>query len=138
MKITKQTTKKRKGYIAIMTILIVSAVVLIMVITSVYISITQGMNSLLYSNYLESESLASACSEDALIKLKNNQSYAGNETINLGHGQCQIYPIENLGGESRTIKTVGTVNQTTKKIKIQISQITPTIIITSWQEVADF
>ena len=121
-----------------MTVLIVSAVVLLMVITSAYIAITQGMNSLLYSNYLESESLASACAEDAVIKLKNNQTYGGNETLNLGHGQCQILPIENLGDQSRVIKTIGVVNRTTKKIKIQISRIDPTIIFTSWQEVADF
>lgn len=134
----KAAKSKKSGYIALMTALIVGAVVLVMVVTSAYMAITQGLNSLLYSNYLESESLASACAEDALIKIKNNQAYGGNETLNLGHGQCQIYPVENLGGESRIIKATGNVNGATKKIKIQISRIDPTIIFTSWQEVADF
>ena len=73
MKINTNPLYRKKGYIALMTIIIISAVVLLMVISSAYIAITQGMNSLLYSNYLESESLASACAEDALIKVKNNQ-----------------------------------------------------------------
>ena len=133
-----QRHQRKNGYIALIAAIIIGAVTLTMVITSVYIGITQGMNSLLYSNHMESLAISSACAEEALMNLKNNHDYAGNETLNLGHSQCQILPIENLGGEARVIKTIGTVNGVNKKIKIQISQIDPQMVITSWQEVPDF
>jgi len=138
MKRTGAQLEQKKGYIALITAIIIGAVTLSMVITSAYIGITQGMNSLLYSNNLEATSLASACAEDALMNSKNNQDYGGNETINLGNGQCQILPIINLGGQARIIEIVGSVNGATKKLKIAISQIDPTMKITLWQEVADF
>jgi len=138
MKTSKLQLSQKKGYIALITAIIIGAVTLSMVITSAYIGITQGANSLLFSNNLETVNLASACAEEALMKIKNDPNYGGNETINLENGQCQILPIINIGGQSRIIETTGTINAVTKKIKIQVSQIDPTMQIILWQEVADF
>lgn len=129
---------KRKGYIALMTMIVVTAVAILIVSAQAYVSITQGMNSLLYSNYLEAGALGSSCADDALLKLKNDHDYAGNETISLGHGQCQIYPIQNLGGEAREIRITASVNDTMKKIRIRTNVIDPNITFDSWEEVADF
>lgn len=129
---------KRGGYVALITIIIIGAVALSVAISSAILAVAQGRNGLLAQNFSESKGLASACAEKALMDLKENVNYQGDETITLGNGQCQIYQIENLGEEARIIKVTGRVNQVTKKIKIIISQINPIIIFTSWLEVDDF
>ena len=134
----RRCKKTSSGYVALISVIIIGAVLLMIVITSAYIGITQGLNSSLYSNHLESESLVSACGEQALINLKDDSNYGGSETVNLGNGQCQILPIQNLGGQARIIQVSSNVGGATKKNKITVSQINPTIKITSWQEVADF
>ena len=134
----RKCKKTSSGYVALISVIIIGAVLLMVVISSAYISITQGLNSLLYSNHLESEGLVSACGEEALMKLKDDSNYGGNETISLGNNQCQILPILNLGGQARIIQVSSNVGGATKKNKISINQINPTIRITLWQEVADF
>jgi len=134
----KNYKKFSRGYIALITVIIVGAIVLAMVISSTVIGIYQSHNGLLAENLAQADSLAAACAEKTLMELKNNENYLGNETMNLGNGQCQIAPIENLGAGARVVKTSGTVNQATKKIRIEISQINPAIVFISWQEVADF
>jgi hypothetical protein len=127
----------KNGYIALISVIIIGAILLMVVLSTSYIGVTEGMNSLLASNSAEARSLASACAEDALMNLKNDQNYSGNQTITLDNGQCQILAIIVNGG-ARTIETTGIVNHITKKLKITASQIAPSIIISSWQEVADF
>jgi len=130
--------KSQAGYIALITAIIVGAVVLIMAIATTLVGIGQSRNGFLSQNFAEARSLAAACAEKALIDLKDNHNYTGNETINLGNGQCQIAAIEDLGGEARIIKLTGVVNNVTRKTKIEISQIDPSMTLVSWQEVADF
>src|SRR4030042_1222322 len=78
--------------------------------------------------------LANLCAEESLMKLKENINYNGNETINIVNGNCQILPIEGRW----TIKVSGDFQNQTKKIKIQLNQINPEMIINSWYEVAEF
>lgn len=130
--------RSQKAYIALISILIIGAVALSVAISSAILAVGQGRNGLLAQNLTEAKSLANACAEKALMDLKENENYSGNETVNLGSGQCQINQIENLGGQARMVKVSGRVNQATKKIKINISQINPTMIFTSWLEVDNF
>ncbi len=120
------------------SILIIGAVTLSIAISSAILAVGQGRNGLLAQNLTEAKSLANACAEKALMDLKDNESYSGNETINLGSGQCQIDQIENLGGQARMVKITGKANQVTKKIEINVNQINPTMTFTSWLEVDNF
>lgn len=130
--------ENKKAYIALISILIVGAVALNIAVSSAILSVGQGRNGLLAQNLTEAKGLANACAEKALMDLKDNVDYVGNETVSLGSGQCQIETIENLGGETRLVKVTGRANQITKKIKININQINPTVTITSWLEVDNF
>lgn len=130
--------KQKNGYIALITVLIVGALALSFAISTAILAIDQGKNSLLIQNSAEADSLARSCAEKALIELKTSVTYGGNETINLGNGQCQILPIEDLGDESRLIKVLSNVNSVVKRQEIQISQINPTITIDYWKDVSSF
>jgi len=78
--------------------------------------------------------LANLCAEEALIRLKENINYSGDDTIDIGDGSCQILPIEN----NWTVKTEGSYAGQIVKIKITVAQVEPNTIINSWQQVAEF
>lgn len=134
----KVITGNKKAYIALISILIVGAVALSVAVSSAILSVGQGRNGLLAQNLTEAKGLSNACAEKALMDLKNDINYIGNETVSLGGGQCQIETIENLGGEARLVEVTGRVNQITKKIKISIGQINPSMTFNSWLEVDNF
>ncbi|TSC94697.1 MAG: Uncharacterized protein Athens101428_212 [Candidatus Berkelbacteria bacterium Athens1014_28] len=130
--------KTSGGYIALISVMIIGAVLLLIIITGAHVGTTQGINSLLFSNHTESESLISACGEQALMNLKDNPSYGGNETVSLGNGECQILAVTSQGGEVRSIQVTSAVGGARKKNLITVSQINPKLLVSSWQEVAEF
>ena len=126
--------KNNKGFIALITVLIVLVVSLLIAINAGLLTISEIKTSLQENLSSRAYYFANLCAEQALIKLRENSSYQGSETINIENGSCTILPIEG----SWTIKVFGSASGQIKKIKIVLSQINPKITISSWQEVADF
>lgn len=128
-----------KGFTALISVLIVGALILVISIGAAVRSLNQGQMST--QNELSElvRSLAQACADDAVMKLKTTLTYAGNETITVqGSRTCDILPTEGSGNTNRTIKTQSTVSGYTAKVKVVVAQLRPTAQITSWEEVADF
>lgn len=117
-----------------MAVLIILGIVLMIGLSISFLSIGEVSMSLQKSQSSQAHYLASLCAEDALMKLKEDLNYPGGETINIENGSCQILSIEG----NWTIKVSASFQNQTRKIAIMINQISPEIIIDSWQEVADF
>lgn len=130
--------ENRNGYIALISILIVSALALLIATSGSLLGISESNMGLQENRAREAFYLATACAEDALMKLKNNLNYTGNETLTFNNGSCVIESLEGTGKKNRVIKISGTVFNQTRKIKIEIGKINPDIEIKSWQQVADF
>ena len=126
--------KKQKGFIAITTVLIISALVLMVGIGISLESIGETKMGLQRSLSSQSYYLINLCAEQTLMKLKENSSYLGDETINVENGNCTILPIEG----NWTIKVSAFSSGQVKKMKLVVSQIDPEIIVDSWEEVAEF
>jgi hypothetical protein len=126
--------KTNNGFIALVTVLIIFAIALLIGLSVSLLSISEAQMGLKKSQSSQSTYLANLCAEDALMKLKEDINYSGNETIEIGGGSCQILPIEG----NWTIKTIANFENQVKKIKIIVSQVNPQMLISSWQEVADF
>ncbi|MBZ9572525.1 hypothetical protein KJA15_04290 [Patescibacteria group bacterium] len=126
--------QEQSGFIALMTVLIIFAVALLVGLSVSLLSISEATMGFKKTQSSQAYFLANLCAEQALVKLKENINYSGNETIDIEGGNCQILPIEG----NWSIKVLGSFQNQTKKIKIEISQINPEMIISSWQEVADF
>lgn len=124
----------QKGFVALITALVVSAVVLVIGVGLGLGSINEMKMALQKSQSSEAYYLANLCAEEALMKLKEDSAYLGNENINMENGNCTILPIEG----NWIVKVLATASNQTKKMKLIISQINPEIIIDSWEEVADF
>lgn len=130
--------KHQQAYIALITILIISAVTLLIAASAGLFGISETDMGLIEDQSTQSYYLANACAEYALERLKNNINYAGDETLDIDDGSCYIYLPEGSGNENRTVKVTGTLANKTRKIKIIIQEINPSIVISSWQEVSSF
>lgn len=128
----------QKGYIALILILIVLGITLMIAISANLLGISEGDMGLRKSQSSEAFYLANLCAEDALMKLKRNLGYSGNETLIVGEGSCNILPLEGSGNTNRIVKTTGNIYNQTRRIKIQVDMVNPKMKISSWQEVVNF
>ena len=127
--------KDKNGYIALISLIIIGAIVLILAITLTFITISQTQNMISQNQSLKSYYLANACAHYALLKLQDNASYGGNETVSLGSYNCQVGQILGSNNTNRTINASSNVSSSGTKIQIIISQLTPRTIIRSWQQI---
>jgi len=127
-----------RGYIALISILIISAVLILIALSASHFGIGQTTMALQKNQSSESYYLAMACAESALMKLKEDLKYRGEEVLNINGASCSILGVEGRGNKDRIIKTVSNAHNQTKKIKIEIKKVNPETDIKSWQEVANF
>lgn len=125
------------GYIALTSILIISAIVLLIALSTGLLSISELNMGLEKNQSAEAYYLASACAEQGLQEIRNSDSFTGTGNLSLENGNCS-YDVSQTGGENRTVEASGIVNNIIRKIKISLDTINPNINITSWQEVPDF
>lgn len=130
--------REEKGFIALISILIISAVMLAVGVGLSLRSI--GETNMVLSEELSNRTLAlsDACAEHALLELKNDLNYFGNESIIINGESCDILTIDGSGNLNRTVKTQSAVSNYVKKIKVEVSQVSPAMEIASWEEVGDF
>lgn len=127
----------QRGYIVLLTILLVGAVGLSIAVSIILIGIGQTRSMLAANSYILAKSHADACVEEALQQIRTDDTYIGTGSLSLDGGACN-YEVIGLGGDLREVHGTGTVANSTRKIKVNIDTISPTINITSWQEVENF
>jgi hypothetical protein len=81
----------------------------------------------------QAKGLANACAEEALQLIHDNTSFTGSGSLSMGQGSC-AYTVSSGGGQNRTIAVSGTVSGVVRRASLSITQITPTIVVSSWQE----
>ena len=112
-----RTIKEQKGFIAITSVLIIGALILILGISIFHASLTDQSISSSYDSKEQASILADACAREAVFKLKNDINYSGNESIDINpvrepfsngvNGEnCSINPIENINDYSKKISTL--------------------------------
>lgn len=122
-----------KGFIALITVLIILGVVLLIGLGISQLSMGEAQMSFQKSQSSQAYYLANLCAEEALMRLKENIGYPGETISDIENGSCVILVEGNW-----TIKVSADFQNQTKKMKIVISQVNPEMIINSWQEVPDF
>jgi len=127
-----------KGYIALISILIISALVLILAVSMGLSGISESGMSLQSSLASESFYVAAACAEETLNRLKIDLNYSGNESITINGSSCFVELIEGSGNQDRVVKVLSNIVNQVTKLRIDIAQINPVMQINSWTQVADF
>lgn len=138
IKMPKLFFKKSGGLVSVVVVALLTVFSVTLLFGASFIGIESKKSADDFYNKDKAKYLAFACAQDALLKLKNNAGYGGNETISVAGDNCQILIVQNLGGEQRIIKTQSVVDVYAKKIQINISALTPAITISVWNENASF
>lgn len=124
-----------RGFISLLSVIIFGAVGVAIVTTLILLGTGSSQMGLISQQSMQAAGLADACAELALQQVKYSLLASGTTTLSFSTGSCS-YGIANLGGQSRDVTAVGTVSSVTRGVAIILDQITPTIHIVSWQDVA--
>jgi hypothetical protein len=142
--------KHQKGFIALITILSASAVALLISSTILLRSITEATYSINEESSAKAWATVNACGEYALIHLASSTitdiegggwDYEGDYTLDVGDYSCYIDSVGNRNTGTTTpriIKASSAVNSFVRKIMITAETNDPTVVVSSWEEVADF
>ena len=126
-----------EGFATLVSVLLVGVIGLAISVSLLLLGLSSSRTSFAREQSYQAKALADACAEEALQQIHDSGPFTGSGTLTLGQGSCS-YTVTSQGGANRTIIASGTVATMTRRVRIVINQINPTIGVTSWQEVADF
>lgn len=127
----KSFLSPNNGYIAISSMLVISAIVLTLSISISLLSVSEADMALAHKKREEVRALVEACAEDALLTL--NETSALPSTRVFPDGSCNI-TTNSQSGTSWTFTATGTVEQHTHSVQVTAERTT-TVAVTSWVEV---
>lgn len=120
----------QRGYIALSTILVVLAVVLVIGISTSLLSVNDLLSSFAGEKGDMALDFVEACVEDALLRLNEDNSIPA--TISLPQGSCSVTINSQVGGDWDFTVT-GTSDGYTRSVQVQAGRGT-TVDITGWLE----
>ncbi len=133
----KHINKKKSGYIALLSVIIVGAIATAIAVTFTLLGIGLSATSFAQEQAGQARGLAGACLEEGLQQIRTLTSYTGSGSLTIGQGSC-AYTVTNLGGSNRLVIASSTVGTIIRKVQTNVTAITPTIVTSSWLELADF
>ncbi|MEK7212540.1 MAG: hypothetical protein AAB686_02595 [Patescibacteria group bacterium] len=122
-----------KGYIALVSSLLISAAILVLVTTVGLTSFFTRSSLSDASLKTQSRALAEACVQKALLSIAENPGYAGNETVPVGGESCRIISVV-ASGTDKVISTTANFRNSVTNFKVESA---PTAIV-SWEELSKF
>lgn len=131
MKKQKTMLVGRQGFVAIVTVLMISALVLLISFSVSRIAISQLQSGLSQTNGEEGWSLTDGCVEDALIKIWANPNYGGG-TISRPEGTCRV--VLSKTGNVYTL-TVNTTATSFDRTVLVTATRTGVVTVTKWVEI---
>ncbi len=127
----------KKGFITLLAVLVIGAIGLVVATSLLLLGLGSLRTSFAIEQSKQTRSLADACAEEALRRIRESTPFTGSVILNLGQGSCS-YTVVSTGGQNRTITATGTVDNNIRKVRVTINKINPTINTTSWEELASF
>lgn len=127
----------KRGFATLLAVLIVGAIGTVVVLALLQLGFGAAHNSLLTQRRYQAKMLADACVEKVLDDIiTTTPTYTGTQTITLGAGNCSVTVTG--AGVPKTIQSTGTVDNISQRTTVTVTQVAPTITITTWQYVAAF
>lgn len=131
--------KYQQGFIALTSLLVISAVALAIAVSISVLGINEANSSLGFKKGQEALKIAEGCAEEALLRLRDSDSWDPNGSeISLPglDGNCTV-DVSGTGSD-RTIDVTGTITgppQYIKKIQVTAKRAGNSINLITWQEV---
>ena len=130
MKYVPTRITKQRGYIAITSMIVVTAVVVSVGLLATFSAIGNAQMALGGTQADGAKSLAQACMEDVLLKI--NKTSTVPSSVSTPQGTCTI-TTDAQAGSNYTVSVTATKDNRTKKITTSVSRIT-NVAVTSWLE----
>ena len=127
----------QKGYLGVITVLIVSAITVTAAVTITFLGINQMLYGLALDQSEVALQMADGCAEEGYYRLKSDPAYTGG-TVPYSGGTCTI--TVSGGGSTRTITATATVGSYTRTVDSDLSletnvdTTTEGVDLTSWEE----
>lgn len=126
--------KNQKGYVALMTVLIIGAAATAITTTLLLTGTDASRVALGEQRSTQARKLADSCGEEMLQVIHDNTTYVGTGTITLPTGSCN-YTVTSTGSNTRTINADSTVGNVVRKIRAYVTINAVSLSISSWQEI---
>ncbi len=130
--------RKIKGFIALTSVLILSVIFLSVTVSMATRAISGAFITTAVIERDTAEQYAMACVEHALMELQRTVDYSGDDSIELDGGACEILTIEGSGVGDRTLQVESTVGSHVYRAEMVIESVSPQLLITSYERVAQF
>ena len=125
-------TENNKGYIALMSALIISAVIILIAITIGQMAYL-GRANIAGAHFKEkSRALAESCVYHALLALSGTSTYTGGENISVASDTCNVVSVVTTS-TGRVISAQGIFQRSYTNYKVTVT--TSAVDIISWEEV---
>lgn len=126
----RKSIKPHCGFIALMSVIIISATLLAIIVSANVIGFYGRVNVLDFEFKEQSAALAEACVNYAILKLAQDDSYAGDEIRPVGSDECKIYPI----GPNKIIETQGVYRNSYTNLRVTVDAAD--LHVVGWEEIA--
>lgn len=127
----------KKGYIALISVILIGTLGTAIMISVINSGISAGKTDFALQQSGGGRVLASSCAEEALQKILETGTTSSSGGLTIGSGTC-TFLISSVNGQNITIDSTGFLGTLTSKIKVIIATTTPSIVLSSWQEVSGF
>lgn len=132
----QETNINNKGFVALMSVTIISAILLIIAVTISTSSFYERYEILGAELKERSLSNAEACADEGLLLLANNESHTATTTTTLTNSDtCTLGPIPSSGNPRIYYSTSNKGNYVTN---LKISADPTTISVNSWEEIGTY
>ena len=122
----------QKGYIAIITVLIVMAVVISSATTVAFLAIGEGQSGFALFKGEDTLTFVEGCAEDGLLKSRADANYNGGN-ITQPEGTCSISISKIVTPWTMTVTTLD--NKYKRTIEVKYTRNPTGITLSSWKEV---
>lgn len=130
-KINQSIPKTQAGYAALISVLVISAAVLVIGISVSLLSISEIQIALSGKKNDEALDITEGCTEDTLLYLNENNSLPA--SITLPEGSCSV-TLDSQSDNDWTFTVSTTLDGYTKSVQIEASR-SSILDVTSWQEI---
>ena len=130
---SSKSFSEQGGYIALLSVILIGIISVSVGVSLVLLGLGSSRDSFALQQSGQAKALANACAEEGLQKIRESTAFTGTGSLSLDSGTCS-YMVASQGGSNRTVTSTATVSATVRKISLTITQINPTITVSSWLE----
>jgi len=123
----------QRGYIALIAVLIISAVTLAIALSLSGLGVSETDTGLLRQQSAQAGTEAQSCLQEAELRLMNNQSYAGGTVMTFDIGTCTVTTVT-TSGTDRIIDVSSTVNSVSRQFEGRVTTSANGLTPVYWKE----